>query len=84
MCVINEKPGMVAAADISYRWKVRNIAAHAEYAIDDHEAGLLLTHLPQYGVQMFGVVVVKTQHLTVRQLTAVIDARVIRLVDNGH
>ena len=74
----------MALAHLDDRGEVGDVAAHAEDAVDDYEAGLVLIQAAEDRVQMPGVVVTEAQHLTLRQPAGVVDAGVIRFVDDSH
>src|SRR2546422_168936 len=72
------------AASFDDARQIGDIAAHAVDAVDDYEAAFPARDPLEDGVQVAGVVVLKAYGLSVGELGAVVDAGVVRLVDNRY
>src|SRR5437879_1038268 len=76
--VVEEKASLVPAASFDDARQIGDIAAHAVDAVDDYEAAFPARDPLEDGVQVAGVVVLKTYGLSVGELGAVVDAGVVR------
>ena len=81
--VVHEEPGTVLVADLDDAGQVRDITAHAEHAVNDDEAGLILAYPPEDRIEMPRAVVIEAHHLTLCQSAAVVNAGVIRFIDDS-